>query len=138
MSDNRKNMFILLILSTFVVHTTSKKCFLDNYHVHILNKFPPNSTPLLLSCASADNYLGNHTLYLEGDFNFEFCESFFHNTLFHCGFTWKSKYVGVNVYTSASRMDCISHSCYWSTRSDGIYFSRESPLTNWTKRFRWP
>lgn len=101
----QSNILFLLILSSFLLHAKAKYCtiFLAKYHVHIIDDLPPNSSKLLLHCASGDDDLGNHTLYAKNYYKFEFCETFFHKTLFHCGFTWNSKYMSVDIYKSSSR-----------------------------------
>lgn len=140
-SQNNVNVLILLILSTFLlVQTKAKYCspFLANYHVHIIDDLPPNDSQLLLHCVSKDDDLGNHTFHANNFYKFEFCETFFHTTHFRCGFTWHSKYVNVDVYRSKARYDCASFTCYWSARSDGIYFTGENPPKNWVKRYNWP
>ncbi|PIN10420.1 hypothetical protein CDL12_11926 [Handroanthus impetiginosus] len=136
--NSHKNIFAFLIFAAFLLRSISADCnpFAQPFYVHVIDNIN-SKDPLLLHCASGDDELGNHTLYNNGVFNFKFCETFFHRTLFFCRFRWTWKSIAVDVYKSKSRFDCSSFHCFWSARTDGIYFSGLNPPKNWTKRYSW-
>lgn len=115
----------------------NKSIFCFKFRVHIINGFSSNKNPLSLHCWSQDNDLGNHTLYIGGDFNFKFGLASFGKTIFHCDFKWAEKHRFANVFTDGmeSSTCCDTNSCYWKTEDDGIYFSNDNK--NYIKRLDW-
>ncbi|KAI3470517.1 hypothetical protein Pfo_027180 [Paulownia fortunei] len=135
-------MMKVLSLLFFVVfnifQATAHKCFLTHkIEVHVINNLPSNSAPLTLHCASGDNDLGHHTLAVNQDFNWSFCENIYYpNTLFFCHLWWGSKQRAFEVFNSKwVQPDSTQH--YWLAKSDGIYFSYSNSPQTFTKRYDW-
>ncbi|KAL9162030.1 hypothetical protein ABFS82_07G061100 [Erythranthe guttata] len=123
----KKNLLpLLILLSTLSFQeATSKKCpFSHEYEVHVINYLIPTSKiPVSVHCESGNDDLGNHTIpHLNNEFNWSFCESIFHNTLFFCRIRWGSKYLMFDVYKSEWRDRCSTRVCFWGVQNDGIYF----------------
>ncbi|KAK6137915.1 hypothetical protein DH2020_028341 [Rehmannia glutinosa] len=133
--------FLLLCFILYnASHFQASACFLPRlkYYVYVINNLPPNSTePLKLHCASKDNDLGYHTLTLNQNFNFNFCDNPF-ATVFFCHLWWGNKNKAFDAYSARwNRNPCIEHHCYWATKSDGIYFSDAYPPDNLVKGYDW-
>ncbi|KAL7109307.1 hypothetical protein ACP275_06G168200 [Erythranthe tilingii] len=133
-----KNLFVFFLVITSILQISSaKKCILSNeVRVHVSNDLPSNTVPLKLHCASADDDLGNHTLMINQDFSWRFCDGFFWNTLFFCHFWWGPSQIAIDVYSS-HWVAQESDDKYWAARSDGIYFSFFSDPKTFTRRFDW-
>ncbi|XP_002523927.2 S-protein homolog 2 [Ricinus communis] len=112
-------------------------CF--KFRVHIIDGFSNNNNPLLLHCWSLDDDLGNHTLYIGGDFNFKFgLKVFGGKTRFTCSFNWGAKHQQIDVFRDniEASLCCVGDdNCYWRTQDDGIYFSVDNQ--NWSKSVDW-
>ncbi|EEF44313.1 S-protein homolog 2 [Ricinus communis] len=110
------------------------------YIVHVMNGLSNNNHPLLLQCHSRDDDLGNHTLYIGGDFHFGFgIKIFGKHTLFNCGMEWGNKHHNFDVFNQDVHASiCCTHhgrSCFWRAQDDGIYFSTDNE--EWAKTFPW-
>lgn len=79
---------ILQSMANIVPHKIT--CFFEYWEVHVLNHLPDNTNPLRLHCQSRDDDLGFHSISQQQDFNWHFCENFFHTTLFFCHLWWNS------------------------------------------------
>lgn len=134
-------IFVFLItLNLFQTPTLAEKpkCFFTpGYEVYIVNNLPQQSPPLMIHCASKNNDLGNHTLYLNQEFYFKFCESFIAVTIFSCQFSWDSKKKDLDVFNANSRKLCKTGLCYWAAKSDGIYFSNDAKTKALQKAYDW-
>lgn len=120
-------LFLFIISSNFhqkAIAQEKRLClFTNGYFVHIMNKLPQNSAPLELHCASKNDDIGNHTLGIDQEIQWGFCESFFANTLFYCDAQWGSKKSHFNAFKSSWNIRCDRGSCFWEARSDGFYLS---------------
>ncbi|KAL7148154.1 hypothetical protein ABFS83_06G159000 [Erythranthe nasuta] len=134
-------VFLIVTLNIFLTPIRGKKpkCFFTTgYEVYVVNNLPASSPPLLLNCASKDDKLGNHTLYVNQDFHFHFCESVFADTTFSCEFRWESKEKLFDVFNAARRKLCGKDNfCYWAAKSDGIYFSNDSKTKALELTYNW-
>ncbi|KAJ4850198.1 hypothetical protein Tsubulata_027134 [Turnera subulata] len=103
--------------------------FCHMFRVHVIDGMSSNAQPLLLHCWSRDQDLGNHTLYIGGDFNFRFgvrvVPPFTH---FTCDMRWAQKHQTVTVFNRIQVEDwcCNSGQCYWRAQDDGIYYSNDN------------
>ncbi|GFP98292.1 hypothetical protein PHJA_001973100 [Phtheirospermum japonicum] len=132
-------LFLLLCASLLQVLALEKRrcIFTYEYAVHVINKLPPNSAPLKLHCASKDDDLGNHTLPINQDYNWSFCNNIIYDTLFFCRLRWESKEKAFDVFESKWRSKCDTLYCYWMAKDDGIYFSKVDDLRSFTKEYDW-
>lgn len=130
---------ILQSMANIVPHKIT--CFFEYWEVHVLNHLPDNTNPLRLHCQSRDDDLGFHSISQQQDFNWHFCENFFHTTLFFCHLWWNSnmgpKNKAFDVFSPSLRSNCTSGVCSWAANMDGIYFTGESPPSNWHKAWDW-
>ncbi|XP_073049452.1 S-protein homolog 24-like [Primulina eburnea] len=128
---------ILLFVLVFNLHVNAsfaleykRHCFTKRYYVYVANKLPSGSS-LTLHCASKDDELGYHTLAVNENFHWTFCDSFLLNTLFFCHLWWGSKNIAFEAFYSELGKDCGRDAiCYWQAESDGIYF-RGSKTYDW-------
>ncbi|XP_022895219.1 S-protein homolog 2-like [Olea europaea var. sylvestris] len=103
-------------------HIVTSCHFTKKYSVYVFNNLPPQSL-LMLHCASKDDDLGNHTLTYSREFDWEFCDSLFGNTLFFCTLGWGSKKQSFDVFNSKwGKRECDGGASFWLAKSDGIYF----------------
>ncbi|KAI3448062.1 hypothetical protein Pfo_004727 [Paulownia fortunei] len=135
-----KYLLHFFILSTVLLQATAsekRKCFFSrDYTVYVVNQLPSNSPPLLLHCASGDDDLGNHTLTVGQNFNFDFCINF--KTLFFCHLWWNGKTLSFDVYNSFwHTKSCPKGVCDWVVKSDGIYLSKYYPPKELIKEYNW-
>lgn len=133
-----KYYLFLLIVSSCLLQTTTSCVFVPKYTVYVANNLPPNTPPLLLHCASKNDDLGNHTLSINQEFRFAFCEQPL-VTLFYCRFQWNGKNLPIDVFNASWKDNrCrYNHLCYYGARSDGIYFSVQYPSTEFYKLYSW-
>ncbi|KAK6144762.1 hypothetical protein DH2020_021582 [Rehmannia glutinosa] len=129
--------FLLLSFILYASHFQVLACFLprSNFSIYVINNLPPNTEPLRLHCASKDNDLGIQTLRINQEFEFEFCLVPF-ITLFFCRFQWGLLDKGFDVF-DAKHIPCTHHKCYWSARTDGIYFLQDNNPNNFVKKIDW-
>ncbi|CAI9759772.1 unnamed protein product [Fraxinus pennsylvanica] len=106
----------------------------DKYEVRVVNNLP---NTLRLHCASGDDELGFHNLYVNKDFHWEFCESYLGNTLFFCHLFWGSKDIAFDVFKSKKKRRCRRGACYYAAKPDGIYFSGYYPPRTLEKIYDW-
>ncbi|KAL0378828.1 UNVERIFIED_CONTAM: hypothetical protein Sradi_3188300 [Sesamum radiatum] len=71
------------------------------FTVHVVNNLSNNMSALLIHCASKDDDLGNHTLYVNDDFHWRSHMNFSVSTMFFCRFQWDSKNVAHEVTSRA-------------------------------------
>lgn len=90
--------------------------------IDVVNNLPPNSVPLNVHCFSGDDDKGNHTLKVDEDFYFDFCDS--ETTLYSCSFRWNGKFKSFVVF-NGKWVD--NNNYYWTVKSDGIHLSYEYP-----------
>lgn len=143
---NIQYIFIILLQSMFFQSMSNiipqRTCLREYWEVHVLNHLPSdNVEPLRLHCKSKDNDLGAHSITLQQDFNWNFCENLLGTTLFFCHLLWNSntgpKHKVFYVFSPTLSSKCISGYCYWSANIDGIYFTGESPPNHWHKLYDW-
>ncbi|KAJ9190435.1 hypothetical protein P3X46_001639 [Hevea brasiliensis] len=119
-------------------NTDGLLCF--KFRVHVINGLSSNNNPLLLHCESLDDDLGNHTLYVGGDFNFKFgLKVLGGKTIFTCDFKWDLKHQHVFVFRDSIEAStcCVGDdNCYWRAQDDGIYFKVDGQQ-NWEKQYDW-
>ncbi|GFQ06871.1 hypothetical protein PHJA_002831100, partial [Phtheirospermum japonicum] len=104
--------------------------------VHVINYLPLNSPILKLRCQSKDNDLGYHTLPVNNDYHWSFCETLFGQTLFFCRFYWGSKQKVFDVFRAKYSREYNSEH-FWLAKSDGFYYATENLTSSFTKRFDW-
>ncbi|KAI3470518.1 hypothetical protein Pfo_027181 [Paulownia fortunei] len=132
-----KILFLFFLIAFNIFQGFAHKCFLTwKRQVHVMNNLPSNSPPLKLHCASGDDDLGYHTLRVNQDFNWTFCENFYPNTLFFCHLWWGSKQKTFDAFSSKWIGPDSKHH-YWIAKSDGIYFSYSNNPQSFTKKFSW-
>nr|XP_009759834.1 PREDICTED: uncharacterized protein LOC104212312 [Nicotiana sylvestris] len=85
------NVFLLLLITPLDLSIAKKCIFTEKMQVHVMNKLPSDSPQLTIHCASKNDDLGYHSLAVDEDFNWSFCEAFADNTLFFCHFWWVQK-----------------------------------------------
>ncbi|KAH9681259.1 hypothetical protein WN944_026325 [Citrus x changshan-huyou] len=109
-----------------------------NYKIHVINGFKTNKNPLIIHCYSNHDDLGEHTLWMNGEFKFHFRLSMIEETRFWCDWTWGTKKKSTDVFNMAVEYhNCFpTGNCFWKTAENGIYFSNDN--TNWVKRYLWP
>ncbi|KAJ0514863.1 putative plant self-incompatibility S1 [Helianthus annuus] len=122
-------------------NTTNKVCFFSHWTVFIYNRI---KNPITVHVQSGDDDLGNHTLALNENENWSFCDSF--KTLFYAHFYWNSRTAFFNVFdTQTSEKYCSkwAHNkhrrCFWLVREDGFYVGGHlNPFPQgWTKLHDW-
>ncbi|KAL3620421.1 hypothetical protein CASFOL_035333 [Castilleja foliolosa] len=104
--------------------------------IHMLNSLPSNSPPLSLRCKSKDDDLGYHTVAVNQDFHWSFCENIFGRTLFFCHLYWGSKQSVFDVFHSKD-VKAPMFDFWWAARSDGIYFCYYNDTAHFDKTFDW-
>ncbi|KAK4394103.1 S-protein74 [Sesamum angolense] len=116
----------------------------QGYEVHIVNNLPDNSSPLFVHCASKDDDLGNHTLRLNDDFNWQFRMNIGLTTLYYCRFLWESKNKICDVFNKILAVDCESYDekedgniCFWSIRQDGFWLGNQNPPLALVQIYEW-
>ncbi|KAJ4845866.1 hypothetical protein Tsubulata_048166 [Turnera subulata] len=114
--------------------------FCYSFRVDIIDGFSSNQQPLLLHCWSKDQDLGNHTLYIGGDFNFHFRVKFLIPpfTHFACDMDWGQRYLrNVEVFdeTHTWKWCCKTEQCYWRAQDDGLFFSDDN--SSYVKKYGW-
>ncbi|GFP80019.1 hypothetical protein PHJA_000145300 [Phtheirospermum japonicum] len=87
-----------------------------------MNNLPSNYPPLNLRCKSKNDDLGYHTLLVNQDFHWSFCQNIFGKTLFFCHLYWGSKQRAFVSFSSKHR-SAPSFQLYWSARKHGIYLN---------------
>lgn len=111
--------------------SNSKHCLwpTKKYYVFLRNKLPQNSNPLVVHCVSKDDDLGQHTLYLNQQIQWHFCDNI-RNTRFRCYFWWNNQKAIIDVFSQSVELKklCSNHQegsdvCTWETREDGFYLS---------------
>ncbi|KAL7105722.1 hypothetical protein ACP275_07G062200 [Erythranthe tilingii] len=96
---------------------------------------PTSKIPVTVHCESGNDDLGNHTLpKLNNEFNWSFCESIFHNTLFFCRIQWGSKYLKFDVYKSEWRDRCSTRVCLWRGFKMTVSISEMVWVVTWRNR----
>lgn len=106
------------------------------YQVQVINRLPDNVKPLVLHCASGNDELGTHTLYVGQIFQWKFCDNFFSNTLFFCHLWWGPNDRSFNVFVSKHSNDCGSYDCIWIAKYDGIYY-QDGASGELIKKYDW-
>lgn len=133
---NKIHLLFLLVETLFLLDFVNG-CFLTKKHsVYVVNNLPPNSAPLKIHCASKNDDIGNHVLYANQDFYWDFCENFFPGTLFFCHFWWGSKEKAFEAYNQG-KYGSTAHQYWWIAKSDGIYFSNQTQLPSLNKIYDW-
>ncbi|KAL3649708.1 hypothetical protein CASFOL_006111 [Castilleja foliolosa] len=135
-------MFQCLIMSCILMKTMAlsdkRVCLTHLFTVYIVNNLPPNSSPLVVHCASKDDDLGNHTVVRNQDYHFDFCDNFWSTTKFFCHVWWRNKDKAFVVFKEKfGRTSCLKDVCYWAVKDDGIYYSNYNPPRGLKKRYDW-
>ncbi|KAI3775270.1 hypothetical protein L1987_49841 [Smallanthus sonchifolius] len=153
-----KNLFFLffyLVITTNASHnanneiaspmynTTKKACLFSYWTVFIYNGI---QDPITVHVQSGDDDLGNHTLALNNNENWSFCEGATFGTLFYAHFYWNSKTVLFDVFDAdTSEKYCAKwkfrkeRRCFWLVREDGFYLGAQLNHfpEGWTKLHDW-
>ncbi|KAK4403925.1 S-protein5 [Sesamum angolense] len=121
-------LFLLIIANLLHAFALEKrKCVLTpEVFVHIANQL--SSGPLTIHCQSKDDDLGIHTLAINQEFSWGFCDNAVLSTLFYCDISAGSKSKHFNAYTSMSSDSCRNNQCYWFVKDDAVLHGLESPL----------
>ncbi|KAL0349990.1 UNVERIFIED_CONTAM: S-protein2 [Sesamum radiatum] len=148
-SITKKSLFSLFVLS---IHHLSELAVLVNakattkvgpaevFTVHVVNNLPNNMSTLLIHCASKDDDMGNHTLYVNDDFHWRFHVNFWVSTMFFCRFQWDSKNVAHEVFNKRLGSLCENgedNICLWSVKEDGFWIDNQIPPTQLKKIYGW-
>lgn len=139
---NLKEFFLPLLLTVLIFYSlafdvVSEDRMFIYYHIHITNDLPSNSI-LVLHCKSKNRDLGQTSLSLRQDFTFKTEINAWRTTLFFCHVTWDVKqryFEGFRATRDEYRCKKLQHSCMWSVRGDGIYFSNDN--STWTNEYPW-
>ncbi|KAL7148192.1 hypothetical protein ABFS83_06G161500 [Erythranthe nasuta] len=147
MSPKAKKCIPFLILSMIFYTKPPQQCtcyFSSKYAVRVINNLPPNEeAPLVLHlhCASGDDDLGYHKLYVSNGFSWNFCDNIWGTTLYFCHFWWNSrlgpKEKKFDAFTKKMSSRCTNGVCNWEARQNGIYFSGSGNPTSWQKMYDW-
>ncbi|MFS7896107.1 putative plant self-incompatibility S1 [Helianthus anomalus] len=78
---------------SLIYNTTKKACFFDFWTVYIYNGI---KDPIIVHVQSGDDDLGNHTLTLNNNGNWSFCQTL--ATLYYAYFYWNSMIVVFDVF----------------------------------------
>ena len=144
----------IIFLSLYLVFTTNASpivksptsnpalCPLDFWVIIIINQI---KDPIHVHVKSEDDDLGDHTLALNQNENFSFCENFWLSTLFYADFKWNGKIAFFGVFDKTVKSHCgkgsftKSRVCLWIVRDDGFYLGRGwAPFPDgWTKMHDW-
>lgn len=137
-NNNVKSCLILLaiVLSANFLQSIGGCIIVKHVTVHVFDGLPGNSSPLNVHCKSGDDDLGIHTIVGGQDYSFDFCESFFQNTLFTCNLRWGVLKTGFQAFNSEHPKDCRSGTCVWVAYADGIYFG-DGDASYLNKKYNW-
>ncbi|KAL8235045.1 hypothetical protein R6Q59_021145, partial [Mikania micrantha] len=122
-----------------------KVCGFDYWIVYIYNGINDHIT---VHVQSRDDDLGNHTLALNDNENWGFCENITFKTRFYAHFYWNSKTAFFDVFDEhTSQRYCTqwkfrirrARRCFWLVREDGFYLGeRLNPFPDgWIKLHDW-
>ncbi|KAK1417072.1 hypothetical protein QVD17_26194 [Tagetes erecta] len=126
-----------------LANTTNKVCGWSYWTVYIYNQI---NNPITVHVESGDDDLGNHTLALNDNQNWSFCQAITVKTLFYAHFYWDSKTAFFDVFDyETSKRYCTKwgfqkpRKCVWLVREDGFYLGEElTPFPEgWTKLHDW-
>ncbi|KAK4732709.1 hypothetical protein R3W88_025697 [Solanum pinnatisectum] len=135
MSISFINVFLVLLITPLGL-STAKICITTVMEVHIFNKLPFNLLPLQIHCESGDDDLGQHSLAIDEDYHWRFCEAFMGSTLYFCQFQWGIRYKKFNVFNDVEYcLDGLKspnrlHYCKWEVRNDGFYLEQYNVLND--------
>ncbi|CAA0825320.1 Plant self-incompatibility protein S1 family [Striga hermonthica] len=117
-----KIVLLLLVIALNTFQTSARACFITyKITVRVINNLPSGSEPLIVRCQSKDDDLGYHTLTVNQEFKWSFCERLFGHTLFFCHLWWGSKQVAFDAFRSEKFKDSkILH--FWLAGSTGIWY----------------
>ncbi|KAK2993345.1 hypothetical protein RJ640_007612 [Escallonia rubra] len=104
-----RSLFLLPVLALCLISTTSANVLVPYYEVHVVNALPYESQYLQVHCASKDDDIGYHTLYLGEEIHWRFKVGFFPSTLFFCHFWWNSKDKAFVVFEKENSLMCKRH-----------------------------
>lgn len=117
-----KSYDISIIATVYLVLLISSS---ESTTIEIINKLPDDLRLLDLRCQSKNTDLGNHTLYQDQTYSWQFTAG--PTTLWFCHFYWNQKDVNFNVYDHLYQCfcnDCATDDCYYQARGDGFYFNQ--------------
>ncbi|KAM0017761.1 putative plant self-incompatibility S1 [Helianthus debilis subsp. tardiflorus] len=126
---------------SLISNTTNKVCFFDYWTVFIYNGI---KDPINVHVQSGDDDLGNHTLALNNNENWSFCQTL--TTLFYAHFYWNSKIAFFDVFDiNTSQKYCTrwkyrkERRCFWMVKEDGFYLADHLYTFpgGWTKLHDW-
>ncbi|GFP88803.1 hypothetical protein PHJA_001024000 [Phtheirospermum japonicum] len=116
-------ILFLLFLTVLNIFQTAHTCFLfRTIRVHVFNSLPSNST-MRVHCASGDDDLGYHTLSVNQQFQWKFCET--PRTLFFCHLWWGKKQCAFDAFVG-DLVQVPKSNHYWYARSDAIHLSYDN------------
>ncbi|KAI3811809.1 hypothetical protein L1987_21541 [Smallanthus sonchifolius] len=124
-------------------NTAKKACLFSYWTVFVYNGI---KDPITVHVQSGDDDLGNHTLALNDNENWSFCEGATFKTLFYAHFYWNSKTILFDVFDDdTSEKYCAKwkfrkeRRCFWLVREDGFYLGAQlNPFPEgWTKLHDW-
>uniref|UniRef100_A0A516IJJ9 S-protein homolog n=1 Tax=Turnera subulata TaxID=218843 RepID=A0A516IJJ9_9ROSI len=136
------SLLSMLIIIPFLASANSSlnfDPFGNRYRVHVINGFSSNDQPMFIHCWSRNDDLGNHTLYIGGDFNFGFRLRIIPPpTHFYCDFKRGADHLTeVTVFDEDEVLGLCNdtHKCYWRGQDDGLFFSNDN--SSYSKRYLW-
>ncbi|KAL3627740.1 hypothetical protein CASFOL_029103 [Castilleja foliolosa] len=134
-----KTLLIIIVILLNILQTLGRGCTLkqNRIYIHVVNNLPSNSQQLKLRCQSADDDLGYHTLSINQEFEWSFCENVVGSTLFFCHLYWGSKQRVFDVFRSNMFVRSRHTQYYWVAKSDGIYSSHSKVESTYKKMIDW-
>lgn len=115
-------IFFTITFAVFTVQTSAIVWPWTKHTVIITNDMSSNQQPLKFHCWSRDDNLGNHTLYMKGNFQFHFREdNLYFDTKFFCDMQHGTQKQSLSVYPHHCN---TFKTCYWSVREDGFYVGK--------------
>ncbi|PWA51096.1 plant self-incompatibility S1 [Artemisia annua] len=121
-----------------------KICPWDFWAIYIYNAM---NDPIHVNVKSEDDDLGDHTLALNENENWSFCENIWKTTFFYASFNWNgSRTASFGVFDHTTTPHCLktwnfrkASKCFWLVRDTGFYVGPHlTPFPDgWTKLHDW-
>lgn len=135
--SNFRIMILMLVISNMAQPVLSKLFNVHwgrTFHAHLINEMSSNAYPLMVHVMSGNNDLGEHPIWVHGDFQFHFKVNFWETTLFYSTFRYGNKFIRFDLWKPYT---CLKprRTVFWKARDDGFYLSCDNE--NYVKMFSW-